>query len=337
LFSGAVINSMFKVLFTCCCFLALTQAADASDHLLYFEAQGVLGYSSAQHETVPYSMNPEAEMQKPSIGFDYLRRFSEESGDRATFALQYRLALTQVGDDGYKSEPQIYNAYLKVRTPLAYLWIGHNRPAFGLGSYFDSHGLLLRTLPIQGFGYDRDWGIGAYRDLSWGDIAASITTGSGMPARVTGENTMTATRISYGVLSQDNWNLGFSAGAGETLDTMGYTVRDSEPRRMLLAGADLAMLRNSWEHRFDLLRGKWLDKDTYALFYRIGMNLSEENRVKIEAQPTYWKFGAERNYQLALCLSVLVTADLTLRTAYVYDHLTNDNRFLLQLYYYAPL
>jgi hypothetical protein len=282
-------------------------------------------------------MNPEAEMQKPSIGFDYLKRFSGESGDVATFALQYRLALAQVGEDGYKSEPQVYNAYLKVKTPLAYIWVGHNRPAFGLGSYFDSHGLLLRTLPIQGFGYDRDWGVGAYKDLSWGDMAATVTTGSGMPARVTGENTMTAARISYGVLSQDNWNLGFSAGTGKTLDTMGYTVRDSEPRRMLLAGADLAILRDNLEHRFDLLRGKWLDQDTYALFYRFGVNLSEENRVKIEAQPTYWKFGKERNYQMALCMSVLVTSDLTLRTAYVYDHITNDNRFLLQFYYYAPI
>jgi hypothetical protein len=317
--------------------LMLTSAAYASDHLLYFEAQGVLGYSSAQRETIPYSMNPEAEMQKPSIGFDYLKRFSGESGDVATFALQYRLALAKVGEDGYKSEPQIYNAYLKVKTPLAYVWVGHNRPAFGLGSYFDSHGLLLRTLPIQGFGYDRDWGAGLYRDLSWGDVAATVTTGSGMPARIIGENSMTAARISYGVLSQDNWNLGFSAGTGRTLDTMGYTVRDSEPRKMQLAGADLAILRDNLEHRFDALAGKWLDQDTYAFFYRFGVNLSEENRIKIEAQPTYWEFGEERNYQLALCLSVLATSDLTIRTAYVYDGTLNENRFLLQLYYYKPI
>ncbi len=329
---------MFKVLIYCWCLLALANAAYAADHLLYLEAQGVLGYSSAQRETIPYSMNPEAEMQKPSIGFDYLKRFSAESGDFATFALQYRLALTEVGEDGgYKSEPQVYNAYLKVRTPLAYVWAGHNRPAFGLGSYFDSHGLLLRTLPIQGFGYDRDWGIGAYKDFSWGDAAASVTTGSGMPVRVTGDNYMSAARISYGVLSQDNWNLGFSVGAGKTLDTMGYTVREREPQRMELVGADLAVLRDNLEHRFDLLAGKWLDQDTYALFYRFGVNLSEENRVKIEVQPTYWKFGEERNHQLALCLSVLATSDLTIRTAYVYDGTLNENRFLVQLYYYKPI
>jgi len=317
--------------------LLLTSVANAADYLLYFEAQGVMGYSSAEQEAIPYSMNPEAEMQKPSIGIDYLKRFAGESGDMATLALQYRLAVNQIGEDRYQSEPQVYNAYLKMKTPLAYVWAGHNRPAFGLGSYFDSHGLLLRTLPIQGFGYDRDWGGGMYRDLSRGDISASVTTGSGMPARVTGENYMAAARTSYGVLSQDNWNLGFSLAAGKTLDTMGYIVRDSEPRRMQLAGADLAVLRDNFEHRIDLLVGKWLDQDTYALFYRLGINLDQEARYKIEAQPMYWKFGAERNFQMALCFSVLATSDLTIRTAYVYDDSTKDNRVLLQLYYYTPM
>lgn len=320
-----------------CCLLVLANTALAADHLLYLEGQGIFGYSSAQNGTIPYSMNPEAEMQKPSIGFDLLKRFSGESGDVATFALQYRLALAEAGTDGYTSEPQVYNAYLKVKTPVSYVWVGHNRPALGIGSYFDSHGLLLRTLPIQGFGYDRDWGIGAYRDFSWGDAAATVTTGSGMPARYSGDNAMTAARISYGVLSQDNWNVGLSAGSGRTLDTMGYTVRDSEPRRMILAGADLAILHDNLEHRFDVLRGTWLGEDTYALFYRFGVNLSEENRLKIELQPTYWKSGDERNYQLALCVSVLATSDLTVRTAYVYDDITNDNRFVLQLYYYSPV
>ena len=37
---------------------------------------------------------------------------------------------------------------------------------------------------------------------------------------------MTAGRASYGVLSQDNMNLGLSLGYGKTLDTMGYELRD---------------------------------------------------------------------------------------------------------------
>jgi hypothetical protein len=66
-------------------------------------------------------------------------------------------------------------------------------------------------------------------------------------------------------------------------------------------------------------------------------NLGEEGRFKIEAQPAYWKFGEERNYQLSGCISFLATSDLTIRLAYTYDHLANDNRVVLQLYYYTPV
>ena len=212
-------------------------------------------------------------MQKPSLGFDYLKRFSGDSGDFAIFALQYRLALTQIkrsgsssgasatasneaqepivichkpeneattanktgpdafqaAYDGYKTENQVYNAYLKVKTPWSSVWLGNNRPAFGLSSYLDGHSHLLSTLGMR-FGYDRDWGIGVNRELEWGDISASITTGSGMPF-YTGRrgipfnsHALTASRISYGVLSRDNFTAGFSVGSGRTLNTVGYTL-----------------------------------------------------------------------------------------------------------------
>ena len=330
---------MFKTLLIFLCLLGLANVAKAADHLLYFEAQGIMGYSSELNKAIFYSMNPDAEMQKPSVGFDYIKRFSGEMGDVATLAIQGRLALTVDAENGnrVKLEPQIYNAYLRVKTPGPYVWIGHNRPAFGLSSYFDSHGLLLRTLAIQGFGYDRDWGVGLYKDFSWGDIFTSVTTGSGMPVLFKGGNYMATARTSYGVLNQDNMNLGFSLGYGKTLDTMGYDLRDSEPRQMALAGVDFTFLRNNFEHRFDFLGGKWLGEKTYAVFYRFGVNLDQEGRFKIEAQPTWWKFGEETNYQLSLCFSVLATSNLTIRLGYTYDHDANDNRIVLQLYYYQPV
>lgn len=326
-------------------FLATLPAG--ADHLLYFEAQGIAGYSSEVRRPIYYSQNPDAEMQKPSLGFDYLQRIAGETGDVATLALQGRLALTEDNPAGtdygsrenrhtYTLEPQVYNAYAKVKTPLSYLWLGHNRPAFGLSSYFDSHGLILRTLAIQGFGYDRDWGAGLYRDFAWGDVSASVTTGTGMPVYAKG-NYMTAARVSYGVQSRDNFNLGFSLGYGSTLDTMGYRLRDDEPREMRLAGADLTMLRDNLEHRFDLYAGRWLDQDTFAASYRFGVNIDPEGRLKVEAQPSYWKFGTEYDYEAALCVSSLVTANLTVRLGYTYDHNRDDHRGVLQLYYYLPL
>jgi hypothetical protein len=348
---------MYKTLVICICLLALTGTARASDHLLYFEGQEVFGYSSALRQTIAYSRYPDAEMQKPSLGFDYLQRFSGESGDVATIALQARLAVTRVDplpgyksdpslpsykQDGFKSELQIYNAYLKVKTPWTYVWAGHNRPAFGIASNLDSHGLLLSTLEMR-YGYDRDWGMGANKDFSWGDLSASITSGTGMPIYRNepgmrfDSHYMTAARVSYGVLSRDNFNAGFSLGAGRTLETVGYTLVDIQPRTMRLAGADLTILTDNLEHRLDLLAGEWLGSDVRAVSYRFGVNLDQEGRSKIEFQPTYWKYLNEVNYQTALCYSFLVTSSLTVRTEYIYDYQMSDNRFLLQIYYYSPI
>ena len=164
-----------------------------------------------------------------------------------------------------KLEPQIYNAYLKVKTPGPYVWVGHNRPAFGLSSYFDSHGLLLRTLAMEGFGYDRDWGVGLYKDFSWGDIAATATTGSGMPVYFKG-NYMAAARVSYGVLSQDNITLVFPWATAKHSKPWATMLMDSEPQRMSACGMDLTLLRNNLEHRFDLSAGKWLDRKPMPSF-----------------------------------------------------------------------
>jgi opacity protein-like surface antigen len=86
-----------------------------------------------------------------------------------------------------------------------------------------------------------------------------------------------------------------------------------------------------------LLAGDWLGNDTYALFYRIGMNLDPENKVKIEAQPTYWKFGNKTNFQMSFCISAQVTSNLAVRLGYSYDSNPEDNRVMLQLYYYRPI
>ncbi|HEU0264614.1 MAG TPA: hypothetical protein VFR01_02690 [Geobacterales bacterium] len=316
-------------------YFLVSPPAYGDSHLLYFEAQGVAGYSSLQSKAIYYSMNPDAEMQKPSLGFDYLRRFAGEAGDWGSLGLQGRMALSVYEDGTEKVELQAYNAWFKVKTPWTDVWIGHNRPALGLGSYFDSHPLILRTLPIQGFGYDRDWGVGTYRDFSWGNLQLSATTGTGMPVYFKG-NYMLASRIAYGVLNEDNYTLGLSVGYGQTLDTMGYLLRDRDPRDMRLVGTDFAFLRNNMEHRFDIFAGRWLDQETVAAMYRIGYLFGPEQRMKVELQPTYWRVESDR-LLLSACFSALVTSDLTFRTMYEYDNTTYDQRVIGQLYYYLPI
>lgn len=273
-------------------------------------------------------------MQKPSLGFDFLQRFSNEERDFGALAIQGRLAFNATGEGAV--EPQLYNAYFKYKATLADVWAGHSRPALGLSSYFDSHGLLLPTLAMEGFGFDRDWGVGAYRDLSWGNVAISATTGSGMPIYFKG-NYLLSARASKGILNQDNYNLGVSAAYGKVLDTMGYHLVDPDPFELILGGADFTYLWQNLENRLEVYAGKKMGEETYALFWRAGINLLEEGRLKVEFQPAYWKVGKDWTYQLSGGISYQATADLALRAMYQYDHASNDQRLIFQIYYYKGL
>jgi hypothetical protein len=311
--------------------LTLSKPVFASSHLFYLEAQGVIGYSSAQDKMIFYSLAQEEAMQKPSLGFDYLQKFSTESRDVASVAIQGRLALDPEGKRSF--EPQLYNGFLKLKVRLVDLWLGHNRPALGLSSYFDSHGLLLTTLAMQGFGFDRDWGMGIYRDLSWGNFSFSITSGTGMPLEFKG-NHLVAGRMSYGVLVRDNHNWGFSLAYGDVLETMGYHLMNPEPVTLRLVGTDFTYLWNNFENRFEIFAGEKMKEPSYALFYRVGMNLLSEGRLKVEAQPVYWKVGTNENYQLSWGISFQATADLAIRAGYTYEHPQKEHRVGLQIYYY---
>ncbi|HPG52501.1 MAG TPA: hypothetical protein PLL11_18140, partial [Spirochaetota bacterium] len=84
---------MFRPVLTALALMVLSgSSAFASGTLFYLEAQGVGGYSSAAREAVFYSQHQEDAMQKPSIGFDFLHRFSGEQGDIGSLAIQMRAA-----------------------------------------------------------------------------------------------------------------------------------------------------------------------------------------------------------------------------------------------------
>jgi len=306
----------------------------AQTSLFYLEAQGIAGYSSSQDKWVFYSLHPDDAMQKPSLGFDYLQRFSGETGDFAVLAVQARLAWDADGEQ--KFEPQLYNAYLKLKFPGVDFWLGHNRPAFGLSSAFDVHSQVLPTLVMYGYGHDRDWGAGLSRDFSRGSWGVSLTTGSGMPLRF-GDNYLFSGRFSFGVLSRDNWSLGISAAAGEALETMGYSLMSPDPMPFRMAGMDIAHVWNNLENRLEAMIGRKFGRDAWAVFWRLGVNLLEEERLKWEIQPIMIREGEKSTLKLGTGLSFLATADLTLRVMYAYDREERDSRVIFQVYYYRRI
>ena len=314
--------------------LLLPASALASSRLLYFEVQGVAGYSEKEDGIIFHSESSEDVMQKSSVGVDFIQRLSGETGDFGMIAVQGRLAYDPDAED--ELEPQLYNAYYKHKAGWADVWAGHNRPALGLSSVLDTHALLLPTITMDGFGFDRDWGIGASRDLAWGNISASVTTGSGMPLRFEG-NYLASARISKGFLNQDNYSLGFSLAHGETLHTMGYEVMHDEPMKLSLAGLDCSYLFDNYEARFEAMGGTLMDQDAYALFARFGVNLLDEGRLKLEIQPEYSKIGDADGFQFAAGPTYQLTDELTLRVIYQHDELADENRAVVQIYYYSKI
>ena len=307
-------------------------AANAAD-LLYFEAQGIEGWSSAENKAVYHSASKHDAMQKNSIGFDWLRKFSGRSGDWASAALQMRLAYN---DSDHDFTPQVYNAWFKVKTRAGDVWAGHNRIAFGLASYWDTHADLLGDMPMQGVGFDRDWGMGWSLDTADGNLSASVTTGSGMPLRTYG-NKVFAARAAKGVLNYDNYTAGLSVMTGKILDTMGYKIMNRSPKNQWLIGFDGALNRDNLEHKAEFDAGQYDGEPFYAALYRLTVKWDAEERLATEAQATYVNKAKTENYTAGGTVAYKLTGDLTARLMVQHRSQNAENVYMGQLYWYFPM
>lgn len=314
--------------------LAAPSFSAAGERLFYLELQGVGGYSSAARSAVYHSMSADEPMQKSSAGFDLLQKLTSPFGGQGTLAVQGRLAWDE--DASERFEPQLYNAYFRAPVFGAYLWAGHSRAAAGLESYFDTHGALLQALPMYGYGFDRDWGLGASRDFDWGDAAFSVTTGSGMRLAAEGTHLISG-RVSKGVLNRDNYAVGAYASAGRIQGTAGYRVTDTAERPYSASGADLALLWDRWELRADLRGGYFRYAGYLAGLGRLGLNLLDENRLKLEVQAVYSGMEKMEEWVLGAGASYAVTPELTFRAMFEDDGVMDDRRVVAQAYYYLPI
>jgi len=313
---------------------AVSGAAFAQGTLLYLELQGVAAYSTAADAVQTYSQTPQDVMQKPSLGFDLVQRFSGRTSDIGVLAVQARLAYTQ--DLGHPFQLQVYNASFRLKAGFADVWAGHDRPALGLDAELDSHAVLLPSPSMRGFGFDRDWGVGLRRDFAWGNAAASLTAGSGMPLYFHG-NYLAALRVSRGVPARDGWSVGLSLAGGRVLDTMGYELVSRDPAAFAAASADATCLWRNVENRVEVLAGRRAGSGLLLVFWRAGLNLLGEGRLRLEVQPALARAGGRWSNYLGGGASYQVTADLAARSLVQYDFAAKDARFVLQLYFYKRI
>src|SRR5512136_3243482 len=85
----------------------------AQSSLFFLELQAVAAYLTASQAVEAFSLMADDVMQKPSIGFDFVQRFSGKSRDIGVLAIQARLAYDQEG--GHRLEPQLYNAFFRYK------------------------------------------------------------------------------------------------------------------------------------------------------------------------------------------------------------------------------
>lgn len=306
----------------------------AQSTLLYLELQAVGAYATASRSVELFSLMSDDVMQKPSLGFDLVKRFSGKTRDIGVLAVQARLAYDQEGSR--KLEPQLYNAYFRLKTRAFDIWAGHSRPALGLSYVLDSHALLLPAPAMLGFGFDRDWGLGLTRDFASGGVAVSLTAGSGMPLHLRG-NFLAAARIFKGVPARDNFSVGLSLAHGNVLEAMGYGPAMSDPLAWTVASLDATYLWRNFEHRAEVLVGRRGGALTALAFYRAGLALLEEGRLKIEVQPALWRREGAWDHALGAGLTYLFNADLAGRVMVFGDSRSGGARFAIQLYYYKGI
>jgi hypothetical protein len=333
--------------------------AHGSQRLFYLEAQAVGGYTFTGDDSRVYwySMDQMDVMQKPSLGFDYIQRLSGAGGDWGMLAVQARLAYDSTVR--HDVEPQLYNAYLKVKPGFGDIWLGHNKPAFGLRSYLDNHGTLLQPASVQGYNADRDWGIGYSYDLTWGNISFSTTTGSGMPLTMRGNRQISA-RVALGDFNQRNFVVGVSASYGNIpFQTMGYhEIYNDYLSENKLLSIDASILWNRYEQRSEVIWNRYhspwfrnYEEEEITFFERLTCNMMSEGRLKVEGQvqvsmhknyitPILFLVGekydtyAVKLDQYAFCISYAITGDLTMRLMMKNEH---DPDAIAQLYWYHKL
>jgi len=308
-------------------------ALSSQSHLLYLELQALGGYSTAENDIIFYSHHPQEVMQKPSLGLDLVQRFHSGKGDWGVLALQARLAYNQ--DIKPTIEPQLYNAYFKLKSRHADIWLGHNRPAFGMSTYIDNHASLLSDFGMIMFNYDRDWGVGLDTEIADIYLKISATTGSGMRFEADGSHLL-AGRLGYKELSRDNYTLGLGFRKGKTLETMGYKIlHGAKQHPEVMASADMAWRYLNYELKADASHGEFLNRPSSALLMRGTLYLLGEDRLAIETQYLGWERVGDKQTELSLSTSLRLSPYLSIRTLASYDPEAASEKYLLQLYWYG--
>jgi hypothetical protein len=123
---------------------------------------------------------------------------------------------------------------------------------------------------------------------------------------------------------------------GKIPDTMGYEIMEMR-KDVLIGGVDIAFNYNNIEQKAEVNYGVKAEKQALGVFYRIGLGLLDENRLKLEAQYAYTDKEGVENHAPGGGVTFRLTPDLTLRAMYEWNSKPDEHRVVAQLYSYFAL
>jgi len=173
---------------------------------------------------------------KHSVGFEFLKKFSNAKGDWASLLIQTRLArydrqsmlintmrMEPAHVDGtHDWEFEFHDAYFMYSGPFKGRFnvrLGHFDVPFGLEQNIDTHSTLVQIMSMRNVGFKKDWGLSVGGHLPETDYEFAFTRGTGVEYRERGENYLVSGRI--GTPSDRNFCIGLSGLYGDVIDSMG--------------------------------------------------------------------------------------------------------------------
>jgi hypothetical protein len=317
--------------------------ARAGTSAFYKETNLIGGYSDLQKW-----VGKKGEMLKNSIGFEYLKKFSNDYGDFLTGDLQMRFSYDSLEGIRDSGAIEIHNAWLEYKLGLgSKLRLGHFDPAFGLEPLLDTHATLLKTLADKNIGFTRDWGVSYSGLLGNYDYLLAAQMGSGMSIRSREGSHLLTGRIGNS-LNQD-FQYGLSLLYGEVLETMEMQtyplpeLTSDHPVTKRRVGLDAQYFIGPYQFKGEVAYGKNDQKEVAGILTEVDYTVPFLQALQIEGQSEFWSKditdqGAQ-DITLSLGASYKINSSLTARLGYFHDvektEGDRDRQIILQLYYYG--
>lgn len=152
-----------------------------------------------------------------SVGFDYLHKYANDSGDWATLGLQARM-IYDTADDKFRLD--VMDAFLNFRRDQgrANIRVGRFEIPYGLEPVLDTHGTLLQSNLYHNLGDMWSWGADLNGQLDTVDYRVALMTGdsSEMWPHKEQESWLVTGRVGS-PRAEDEPSWGLSAAAGRTV------------------------------------------------------------------------------------------------------------------------